>query len=158
MNTKTAKTKLCWSCEGRVATDVENCPFCGVYLSPQPTQPGKGDLIVPPYTAEREKQSKDKRAPNPPYQPKEKAPPEKTQQEDKKTPLKNISTKEVLTPLLSLLSGAVFLLFGLLLLLFSDQSGYFTLRWSSEFWPGYIILSAALLFYGWRTLNKLPEE
>lgn len=158
MSSKTAKIKLCWSCEGRVASDVENCPYCGVYLSPQPAQPGKGDPIVPPYTSEREKLPKDKKAPTPPYQPKEKETQGQPQQEDKKPSLKKLSMKEVLTPLLSLLSGAVFLLFGLILLLFSDQSGFFTLRWSSDFWPFYVILSVGLLFYGWRTLNQLPEE
>src|ERR1700722_8685985 len=28
------KKKLCWNCDGSAALEVENCPYCGVYLSP----------------------------------------------------------------------------------------------------------------------------
>jgi hypothetical protein len=26
------KKKLCWNCEGNVAKDIDNCPYCGVYV------------------------------------------------------------------------------------------------------------------------------
>jgi hypothetical protein len=26
------KKKLCWNCEGNVSREIDNCPYCGVYL------------------------------------------------------------------------------------------------------------------------------
>ena len=47
MSNKNAKKKLCWSCEGRVAKEAENCPYCGVYLSPNmPETPEYGGAAV----------------------------------------------------------------------------------------------------------------
>ena len=148
---QTAKKKLCWSCEGRVTDDQENCPYCGVYLSPTPLHSGKGDPIVPLYA--KNANSKEKKAPEPPFQVKE----PKSQKEEAPVPSPVKASKEMLLPLMSLLSGAVFFLFGLVLLLFSDESGFLTLKWSSAFWPFYIGLSAILLFFGLRALNQINE-
>lgn len=157
MDSKTARTKLCWSCEGRVSLELENCPYCGVYLSPTPLNPSKGDPIVPLYSGDKEKRFKEKKAPEPPYQPKEKE--TRTSKEPEiKADASPVSGKEVLIPLMTLLSGAVFLLFGLVLLLFSDDHGYFTLKWNGGYWPFYLGLSVLLLFVGWRSLNQLPDE
>jgi len=140
MNDRTIKTKLCWSCEGRVSQDIENCPFCGVYLSPTPQHIGKGDPIVPLYAKE----------PKNPF--KKVQEPELAPKEEKKS-----QHKEILIPMIALLSGAVFLLFGIALFLFGDEDGNFTLKWNAGLWPIYLGLSAAMLFFGYRMLNQLQD-
>lgn len=148
----TVKMKLCWSCEGRVAQDQENCPYCGVYLSPTPLHPGKGDPIVPLYA--KDNGFKEKMAPQAPYMVKE---PKNQEKEVREQTAQVESNKEILIPLMTLISGAVFFLFGLVLFLFSDQDGHLVLKWNSAFWPFYLSLSAILLFIGWRALGKLSD-
>lgn len=63
------------------------------------------------------------------------------------------SFKEALYPLLCLLPGAVFFLFSLVLLLFSQQ-GVLTLRWSAAYWYVYLGASLPLLYLGWRLLDQ----
>lgn len=44
-----AKKKLCWNCEGLVALHLENCPYCGVYLSPTETATQSMSSFDPPF-------------------------------------------------------------------------------------------------------------
>jgi hypothetical protein len=67
------KTKLCWNCEGSVSRTIENCPYCGVYLSPD-SESGKEDkaspaLYKPAYSPDPVQ--KEREIPKAPYQPKE---------------------------------------------------------------------------------------
>jgi hypothetical protein len=150
--TKATKSKLCWNCEGRVAFDQENCPFCGVYLSP--TIFGKtteSEVLQPPYSIEKENSSKD--VPPPFYRPEE----EKLSKEGcDQTAFTKDNLKEVALALVFLLAGTLFTLFGLLLYFFSIE-GTLTLRWDSYLWPLYFFGGALLLFFGWRGLNKIPD-
>lgn len=47
----TPKKKLCWNCEGRVDLELENCPYCAVYLGPAPDDEGErtDNILAPPY-------------------------------------------------------------------------------------------------------------
>ena len=145
--TKQAKKKLCWSCEGRVTKEAENCPYCGVYLSPNGIDGTSPSTIWdPPYKLSSDEENQT--APSAPYT----LPREENMLE---APLDNSSTiKSVLTPLVLLLSGSVFFVFGLILYLFSTN-GTLTLRWDASYWYLYIGLAMPLLIYGWKTLSDL---
>lgn len=159
MTTKT-KTKLCWNCEGNVALSDETCPYCGVGLEVSPmisSATVDHDALNPPY--KYTKSTSDTSIPQPPYrtevngneqeEPQEKAlTTHKTTQELQKTAI----------ALSALLLGFTLLLFSTILLLFSDDSGYLTLRWSSEFWYLYLIIGAPLLWWGWVTASSLDNE
>lgn len=157
---KNAKKKMCWSCEGRVDKTAENCPYCGVYLSPNIPETPKNALGAP-YTSQVQANAK---APAAPYQPKksqEEEALEESTEKDSAIAAGNISDlKTVLLPLVLLLAGTIFLLFGAVLYLFS-QNGVFTLRWNGDNWIYYLVLAIPMLFFGWRALSfvkDVPEE
>jgi hypothetical protein len=131
------KKKLCWNCEGSVTHNVETCPYCGVYLSPQ-------NLKDEP-TPLSSKKSKDE-VPPPSYQP------EETQEETLSQ--SNEEDDNVLLPLASLMTGAIFALFGLIIYLFSTD-GKLTLTWDSDWGLIFLALSIPLLFLGYRGATKL---
>jgi hypothetical protein len=141
---KTLKKKLCWNCEGAVSFEEENCPFCGVYLSPHgrdhdEEEEEENDFFTPPYPSEKEEETP---LPKPPL---------------KKTDENLTDLKKVAMPVTLLLSGTVFFLFGLALFLFS-RGGLFILRWNGSYWHIYLTVGLASLFFGWKSLNKLGEE
>jgi len=131
--TQQVKKKLCWNCEGGVAHTVETCPYCGVYLSPQNLKDEplnlKGKEEIPP----------------PPYQPEEsvldEAEPQAQEQEG------------YLLPLASLMAGAVFAIFGVIIYLFS-QDGKLTLTWDSDWGLIFIAIALPLLYIGYRGASK----
>lgn len=152
MNPK-PKVKLCWNCEGRVSFKDENCPYCAVYLHPESNQGDDEDddetPLDPPY---RVISNSDNPAPKAPY-----AAEEVVKDEETFTLLPTEGLKHVLAPLALLLFGSTFFLFGIILLLFS-QEGIFTLRWNANIWFMYELLAIPLLFLGWRTLNRFKED
>ncbi len=148
--TATPKKKLCWNCEGRVSLAEENCPYCAVYLGPAPDENGESkDILAPPY---RIVESEEENIPASPYALKKE---DQEQEESEETDLSYAKTdvKEVVLPLGLLSSGTLFLLFGLVLWMFSEN-GTFTLTWNGDYWYYYLILSLPLLFFGWRALKK----
>lgn len=157
MNEK-PKKKLCWNCEGSVSLENENCPYCGVYLS-SIAMSGQGDkdtLFAPPYRLANS--HADKEVPPSPF-----ANSGTSEVASVSTQLDNTeiasrdSMKKIIMTLVLLLGGSGFLLFGLVLLLFSDQ-GVFTLHWNGSYWPLYFVFAAPMLFVGWRTLQQLHED
>lgn len=158
MTAKNAKKKLCWNCEGRVAFDEENCTYCGVYLSPTPIgdedqyEDDDDDVPAPPYRMDNSKGAQE--VPPAPYN--------TGNGEGVHSGVAGVEEnvpqmKTVLMPLSLLLSGSVFSLFGLVLLLFSSKSGVFTLQWNADIWPLYFILGIGMLFFGWRSLRHLDD-
>lgn len=134
--TQQVKKKLCWNCEGAVTHAVETCPYCGVYLSPEnlkdePQTPlKKGKEVIP----------------TPPYQPEEVITEEiETQKQEQ---------DGYLLPLSSLMAGAVFAIFGLIIYLFS-QDGKLTLTWDSDWGLIFIAIAIPLLFLGYRGASKV---
>lgn len=135
--TQQVKKKLCWNCEGGVAQTVETCPYCGVYLSPDnlkdephtPAKIGKEAIPVPPYQPSEDIALDEIDAP-------------RQEQEG------------YLLPLSSLMAGAVFAIFGLIIYLFS-QDGKLTLTWDSDWGLIFIALSIPLLFLGYRGASKV---
>lgn len=155
MNQK-SKKKLCWNCEGRVGFTDEHCSYCGVYLSPSTTVdlPEKGDdTYSPPYSAGR---SETGFTPQPPYQ-------QRADESLQSEALQHAPAEEtndmrsVVLSLSTLLTGSVFFLFGLVLLLFS-RNGNLVLQWSGEYWYIYLCSGILMLLIGWRVVQRLDHE
>jgi len=147
----TTKKKLCWNCDGQVALTEENCSFCGVYLGPSPgTETSKREnIITPPYKI-IETEVDDEDAPTSSY-----APPQQETDVPLEPPkeIDETSEKSILFSLTLLSFGTLFLFFGLILALFSEE-GTLTLRWSGEYWYLYLIFSIPMLFLGWKMIQK----
>lgn len=144
----TLKKKLCWNCEARVDLESQNCPFCAVYLGPAPTDKGKrtDDILAPPYKLVE--------APAVPFSVEEKE--EATEKEyEVESPGYVNEFKKVALPLAFLSGGLLFLLFSLILALFSNE-GVFTLKWNGDYWYYYLACALPMLIIGWKTLT--PEE
>lgn len=141
---------MCWNCEGRVAFSDENCPYCGVYLSTSSLINPQNENATPiaPYRS-----SSDQSIPASPYTLNKED--EEKIEEDSATSLQeealNPSHKNSLLPVVLLLSGSIFLVFGLILLVFANQ-GTLTLQWNASYWFIYLGLAVIFLFAGWRSL------
>ena len=134
--------KLCWNCESEVSFKDENCPFCGVYLSPSEEKEAvPAGNFSPPYQLPEEEELSQQQAVV--QQPTE----EKLSSE----------MKLVIVTLTLLSAGALFLLFGSILLLFS-QEGFFTLQWNASYWYVYLIGGIAMLVLGWRALERFSDD
>lgn len=152
MNAKPKKKKLCWNCEGGVALDVENCPYCGVYLSPtdKPEKNRSSNSALGKSQTEPSSEI--------PIAPYAQDTAEAVQEEPSEIAGEGVSLLgSTLQPLLLLLTGAVFSIFGLALFLFSHK-GVFTLSWNGTYWFLYLLLGVPMLLFGWLSLNKINEE
>lgn len=161
MSTKQPKKKLCWNCEGRVTLQDENCPFCGVYLSPLGKvgeSENKETLFAPPYRVE-ESDQEEQQVPAAPYAVQEESVSSRSQEAVKvaskiaASPLLTSEMQTIVLPLILLLTGSVLFIFGIALMLFS-QNGVLTLQWNGEHWYLFFIFSLPLLYFGWRYLQK----
>lgn len=154
--------KLCWNCEGSVHIQATKCAYCGTDLtidsSPVLVQSSTdSDVPLPPFPAHTEPE-----APEPVTQLAQDVfsnmedPHEVATRLAKAKLEKEVSeeaTKGVILPMLLLLPGAFFLLFGMILLLFSSN-GFLTLRWNAHYWTLYFVVAIPLLYLGWRALGK----
>lgn len=146
------KKKLCWNCEGNVARSIDNCPYCGVYL--HATEDVEEDSWNPPYkltTLKTDQQD----IPSPHYTAQEDT--VETNLVEEETDLSpspfNHDLKKDLLPLLLFLSASIFFVFGLILMLFS-QNGVLTLQWNGNLWPLFLFGSAPLFFFGFHFFQK----
>ena len=136
--------KLCWNCEGEVERDAILCRFCGVNvlhvvpieLHQQPAIP------LPPYAVHEESSDEENVAEA-----------DGAAQDDKEA---DGPPRLSLSALLFSTLGTFFLLFALVLILFSDK-GVLTLKWKASYWLVYLLAAFPLLFFGWK-LAKAPEE
>jgi len=152
-----AKKRLCWNCEARVSLSEENCTYCGVYLSPA-TFPGlqqDEEIPAPMYKPEEETS-----IPKSPYGEmfEEHSAQKMSHAHHKQLPaapeLIFEPLKSVALSLGMLLGGSVFLMFGLILFLFSAENT-FTLQWDATYWYVYLLVSAPMLYFGWlRSRNE----
>lgn len=156
---KPTKKRLCWNCEGSVGIDAESCPYCGVSVVPASLDSGgTGTSFMPSYTMGS---APDNTIPRSPYSAKEtneeaEEAPKITSQEDESTaPLDEFQNTLMATILL--LTGSVFLLFSLALVLFAHD-GVLTLQWDGSLWYLYALLALPLLFLGWRYFSKLDRD
>lgn len=149
MNT-TPKKKLCWNCEGRVAFADENCPYCGVYLSSSNmiNQQNDNSIPIPPYGQTLEKSRKVGIGADAEDLEENLDNDEKTEQDESFYPHQGGSV----LPFSLMLAGSIFLVFGLILLLFSRE-GTLTLHWNASYWFIYLGAAFILLIAGWKTLK-----
>lgn len=148
------KKKLCWNCEGSVATFIENCPYCGVYLSPEQQEELNFNLLKPPYPLQDEDNSG---IPKAPYTPEDEIKNEVISIKEKKNWKIELSTFETVIPLVLLTTGTVFTLFALALYLFANN-GLFTLQWNADYWYIYALVAVPALCLGWYTLQHVKDD
>lgn len=151
---ETQKKKLCWNCEGRVSFTQENCPYCGVYLSPTTEGDGKDANLIPPYKLA----SVEEEVPKAPYAAKNTgtaATAEKVLPVEAEQPKDDI--RNLIVTMAMLIMGSGLFLFAIVLMLFSEE-GSFVLRWQSDNWYIYLLLSLPMLFLGWRYLQNISES
>lgn len=148
------KKKLCWNCEGNVAKDIDNCPYCGVYVHASEIE--EESLWNPSYHSF----NKTEEIPPPPYQQHstEEENEEQSTKENKDSPGLLIFSqfKRDIFPILFLMSGSILFLFGVVLLLFS-QNGTFTLQWQENQALYFLLLALPLIGFGWKFLQDLDE-
>lgn len=130
------KKKLCWNCEGSVALQEEDCPYCGVYLNAVPSM---GGISLPHQIEERVASFS------------------KGEEEEEEAEGASEGSGAVLLPLLFLLCGSSLLLFGALLWLFSVD-GMLTLRWNARWAPLYLAVAFPLFLFGWKALYQLEAD
>lgn len=156
--TERPKVKLCWNCEGRVSFREENCPLCGVYLSPsaeadieEEEEAARSAEFAPPYQISGTHDPIDA-----PYKNQEQVT-AKVAEAPKEEESLTSEMKLVILTLALLSGGALFLLFGFVLLLFS-QDGFFTLQWNGAYWYAYLVAGVSMLFFGWRALERFGSD
>lgn len=156
------KKKLCWNCEGNVSRQIDNCPYCGVYLHAEELEeegfwhPSRQSSKYQELEQEQEQDP----TPSPLYQ----ITPEveettathpKIEELELKAHLVSFEQlKQDVFPTLFLMSGSVFFLFGVILLLFS-QEGSLTLQWNGNHWIYFLALGIPFLCYGWKCLQQI---
>ena len=138
--------KICWNCEGNVSREADNCTYCGVYLHAidEDTSFSRTPSLYPLHQ------------PQPSVQ--EENPAENTEDFSFGSSHSLLDRlKRDLFPLLFLMMGSVFFLFGIVLLLFS-QNGVLTLQWEQT--DGFYFFLSALPFMaiGWMFLQRLGSE
>lgn len=178
------KKKLCWNCDASVPLDSETCLYCGVGVTsaiseedeepkvamPPPLYgklPGRGALAAqapsnPPQNHVKEPQiAVNKKRVIPPQTGVRPKPPVMKLREEASTdiPQEALSIQRQPNTMLSLfllLGGSTFFLFGLVILLFSDQ-GALILRWNRDQALIYLGLGCVFLLAGWRFILRIEE-
>lgn len=148
------KKKLCWNCEGNVARDIDNCPYCGVYLHAEEVEDSGWNPAYHPQKTEE--------VPPPPYQIKTDAEEIQRHQntifiEESESAAKHslfALFKRDIFPILFLMTGSVFFLFGVVLLLFS-QNGTLILQWQESHGLYFLLFAIPLISFGWMFLQRL---
>lgn len=151
------KKKLCWNCDGHIAKQIDNCPYCGVYVHSPDLDESNGWNL--PYAS-----GKKEEIPTPFYQIHE------NEQDDTEELKANEETeeysldfslmqqlKEDVLPVLLLMSGSIFFLFGIVLFLFSND-GKLTLQWNGTLWPYYMAAAVPFIYLGWKYLLQMDQE
>ena len=137
---------MCWSCEGNVPLTAETCPFCGVNLdNVMPSAVGGG--YKSPYRLAKSEEAEV--IPVAPLQRAEEFPDADDESDQ---------TKHVMLTLGCLSVGIVFLLFGIILFLFSSSDGTLVLRWDAHYWYFYLVIGLPLIIVGWRVLSNIVDQ
>ena len=152
--------KICWNCEGNVDRNMDNCSYCGVYLH-APEEELSGGYWNPSYRApfnseiEEDEPSSDEEIIGPVS--------DRRSSSEKEVfslggwAALSQSLKRDLFPVLFLMLGSVFFLFGIVLLLFS-QNGVLTLQWKESDGFYFFLFSFPLVVLGWVFLQRLDLE
>lgn len=152
--TKKNDKRLCWNCEGNIGFHLEKCPFCGVDLSNANPSSDKKNFTSP-YASAMAATSQE--VPPPAYsgfnfQATDKEWKEALAQDEKKEKPDAPEEKKEMYALLLLLPGIVLFLFGIALLLFSNE-GMLRLEWNQNFAYFYFVGALPLLALGYKALK-----
>lgn len=132
------KRKLCWHCEGGVALEEDNCPYCGVYLHPEEPLPQRESATIqlPSHNDNDD-----------------------DEEESFSSPVEEVAIPSVtfFKALALLLVGSTLAFFALALFLF-NENGLFTLQWDASRWYLYATVAIPLLYLGWRSLGSLESS
>lgn len=167
MSATPTKKKLCWNCDGNVPLRAEHCPYCGVYIE-QSTEVDDDEIEeeeahTPPFhLSANHSRATSGEAPAPPYGSSKKGKPapmsaKAASKPKERDPVFAGANQKIILPLLLLICGSVFALFGLVLLLFSEN-GVFVLKWNGDHWPVYLVVGVLFLLVGWRFVGKVDEQ
>lgn len=170
--------KKCWNCKEAVHSYASSCPYCGADVSTPPAAGAEGSNgpLAPPYRLVNSTQQEDMAPPSPFASSPRLYPTDEVWENSQEgsergapsgkealhanlnsTNGSKASMTQVIAPMTMLLSGAVFFMFGLVLLMYS-QDGVFTLHWNGNRWPYFLFPSLALLFFGWKSAKKLKDS
>jgi hypothetical protein len=147
------KKKLCWNCEGNVSKEVDNCPYCGVYIHSFDIE--EHSNWNPSYHSESPKGAITAFQQTPPDRDEESDEEEKQTASD--TLQLNLTWPQLKQDVLSmvlLMMGSIFFLFGIVLLLFS-QNGTLTLQWQEKYGWYFLFSALPLVLIGWKWLKQL---
>jgi magnesium-transporting ATPase (P-type) len=155
------KKKLCWNCEGNVSREIDNCPYCGVYLHASEEEDSDWN---PSYRSS----SKTEEIPSPLYQIQQENEIDQQESSHEKDLLEEnehsfaltslfTQLKQDIFPILFLMAGSIFFLFGVVLVLFS-QNGTFTLQWQERDGIYFLLVALPLIGFGWRFLQQLETS
>ena len=150
------KKKLCWNCEGNVSRQVDNCPYCGVYLHGSDIEEDM-TLWNPSY----QPSGKTEEIPTPIYQINQESSAENSlsdEEEESSETSKEVDEtvsfpqlisqlKRDVFPILFLMMGSIFFLFGTVLYLFSSN-GTLTLQWQGDHAPYFLLFAIPLVGLG----------
>jgi hypothetical protein len=146
------KKKLCWHCEGNIDKNLDNCPFCGVYIhSPESNE---SESWKPPFTLKVVAKNNESEEDDDDVETSA-----VTSEKDSLLFLQSKSFAEIkneVIPMLLLFIGSCFLLFGAVLLLFS-HNGTLTLQWKSEYASYFLLVGIPALFIGFLCLGREKE-
>jgi len=150
---KPSKSRLCWNCEGSVSVEAETCPYCGVSVVPASLDSVSAsftpsyrigstpEAVIPrsPYTVDDGESVESAK--------------EQTKESDESV-TDDDQFRHALFAAVMLLAGSVLFIFGLALMLFSNN-GIFVLKWDGSLWFVYLAIAFPFLFAGWRFFSKL---
>lgn len=146
------KSKLCWNCEANVLMTQEICPYCGVTIQ-TPSLEGQREEFAPPYLMGAQKTQQ---IPTSPYASEDAEEKENEEQQELLEDEAVDDFKKFLFAMFLMLAGSVFLIFGVVLAIFS-KNGVLTLQWNGDLWYVYLALALPMLLMGLRVLQRVNE-
>jgi hypothetical protein len=152
--------RLCWSCDAEVSCHLNKCPYCAADV----TNPMRESLFKqdssfasPFQTAPKESKQAASLFSSDYFPDQFTSVPEPVamsvkEEVSEEEEVSNSSNKKEMSIFLLLLPGIVFFLFGLVLLLFSEE-GVLTLSWNQNLAVFYFLASLPLMYIGWKAIN-----
>lgn len=154
--------KLCWNCEGNVSKDIDNCPYCAVYLHADELEENSS------WSSSYRSSSKAEEIPSPLYQIKPNDEQDFQEENENESVIPddtllftwNALFKQLkcdIFPILFLMMGSTFFIFGVVLFLFSEN-GTFTLQWQERDSLYFLLFAVPLLGLGWMFLQQMESN
>ncbi len=148
------RTKMCPNCEGNVAMEVSICPYCGSSIFTKNENNPKTNDNVKSLSYEETLAS----LYPPPYKPKVVETSDSLEKEEESKVVEGKEVEEFgknsLLPTILFWIGVNLVVFSLILLFFS-KNGFLLLKWNSNYWYLYSLISLPLLYFGFKGLNNL---